>query len=377
MSTGIPKAGASNISGSIITRQPGKALWVLLALVSTSVRLPLWLLYFIPIALRPHLSWTYRQSLLNAIVKQFLYHSASIRFQPTLSLEAGKEKDQFVIMRPPKDDLYQGVLKDAEIKPTAVGGTWYPSLYREGDPARRVILHFHGGAYVMGAGRKEDCAYPAKLLVKHVADKAFFLQYRLSSKPGGRFPAALQDAVTSYRYLLDLSIPASSIVVSGDSAGGNLVIALLRYLADHKGLMPSPAAVLLWSPWVNLTRCKEDGYVEINHNYSTDYLTSPLVLWGARTFIPDFMDPENGYISPYNAPFATETPLWVQCCGLEVLRDEDEHFAEVMRGVPGNKVGFHEEPDAPHDILQVGNILGMEEKAENVVKLARKFLDSL
>ncbi|MCJ1249399.1 hypothetical protein MMC30_006622 [Trapelia coarctata] len=377
MATRTPTAGTSNISGSFITRQPGTALWVLLALVSTSIRLPIWLLYFIPKSLRPHPNWTYRQAMLNAIIKQFLYHNASMRIQAPVSLEPGKEKRQFVVMQPAKDDSYQGVIKDAEIKPTAVGGTWYPSLYREGDPAQRIVLHYHGGAYVMGTGRKEDAGYAAKLLVKHVADKAFFPQYRLSSGPGGRFPAALQDAVTSYQYLLDLGIPASSIVVSGDSAGGNLVIAFLRYLADHKGLMLGPAAALLWSPWVNLDKCKEDGYVETIRNFATDYLTSPFVLWGATTFIPDFMSAEDTYISPYNAPFATETPLWIQTCGLEVLRDEDEHFAEVMRGVQGNKVEFHEEPDASHDILLLGNVLGMEDKAENVAKLARKFLDSL
>lgn len=379
MATAKVTAGTTTVApgGGFATRQPGKALWLLVAIVSTSFRLPIWLLYYIPQSRRPNPRWTYRQAILNAVVKQIVYHSASMRLQKPLSLESGKEKERFVVMKPSREDLYQGVLKDAEIKPTAVGGTWYPSLYREGDPAHRIILHFHGGAYVTLTGRKEDSGYAAKLLLKHVADRAFFPQYRLSSASGGRFPAALQDAVTSYQYLLDLGIPAASIVVSGDSAGGNLAIALLRYLADHKGLMPSPSAALLWSPWINLANCKDHGYAENNRNYSTDYLSSLFVIWGASTFIPDFMDPEDDYLSPHNSPFATETPLWVQTCGAEILRDEDEGFAEMMRGVHGNKVDFHEEPDASHDLLLVGNMLGMEEKAENVAQVARKFLDSL
>lgn len=379
MATGKVTAGTTTAApgGGFATRQPGKALWLLVALASTSVRLPLWLLYYIPKSLRPNPRWTYRQALLNAVLKQMIYHAASIRYQKPLSLEPGEEKERFVVMTPAREDLYQGVLQDAEIKPTAVGGTWYPTRYREGDPAQRIILHFHGGAYATFTGRKEDCGYAAGLLTKHVADKAFFPQYRLSSASGGRFPAALQDAVSSYQYLLDLGIPAASIVVSGDSAGGNLAIAFLRYLADHKGLMPSPSAALLWSPWVNLAKCKDHGYVENLRNYSTDYLSSPFVVWGASTFIPDFMDPEDAYLSPHNSPFATETPLWIQTCGAEVLRDEDEGFAEIMKGVDGNKVDFHEEPDASHDILILGKMLGMEEKAEKIAKLARKFLDSL
>ena len=189
---------ASSPGGSFITRQPGKALWLLFGIVSTSVRLPLWLLYNIPKSLRPHSKWSYRQAILNKIVKQLIYHTASIRIQTSTFLEPGDEKECFVVMQPAKDDLYRGVLKDAEIKPMAVGGTWYPSLFREGDSAQRIILHFHGETYVVGSGRKADSAYAAHLLVKHVAEKVFFPQYRLSARPGGRFPAALQDAVTSY-----------------------------------------------------------------------------------------------------------------------------------------------------------------------------------
>lgn len=377
MSTGKPTAHTTGGSGSFITKQPGKALWTLLAIVSTSVKFPLWLLYYIPKSLRQHQSLSYKQAVLSAFVKHFLYHTALIHIQTPTPLEPGKEKERFVVMQPSKEDLYQGVLKDAEIKPTAVGGTWYPSLYSKGDSPKKVVLHFHGGAYVIGTGRERDAGFAAKLLVEHVAEKAFLPQYRLSSKPGGRFPAALQDAVTSYQYLLDLGIPASSIVVSGDSAGGNLAITLLRYLTDHKGLMPAPSAALLWSPWVNLVGCNEAGIVERNRNFATDYLTSPLIVWGTRGFVPDFMEANNPYISPYNAPFATETPLWVQTCSLETLRDDDEHFAKVMKGVHGNRVEFHEEPGAPHDILLTGDLLGMEAKAGKISKLARKFLDSL
>ena len=172
-------------------------------------------------------------------------------------------------------------------------------------------------------------------------------------------------------------MPASSIVVSGNSAGKNLAVALLCYISDQKGVMPDPAAALLWSPWLNLTQYKDPGHVERNSHFSTDYLTPPFVTWDARAFIPDFMNAENDYISPYNFLFRTETPLWIQTGGLEVLREKNEQFAELIKGIHNNKINFYIKPDVFYNILLLGNMLGIKKMAENVAGLARKFLDSL
>lgn len=70
--------------------------------------------------------------------------------------------------------------------------------------------------------------------------------------PESPFPAAIHDAVASYKYLVDdLKIPPPSITVGGDSAGGNLAMALILYLRDHD--MPQVGSALLISPWVDLT----------------------------------------------------------------------------------------------------------------------------
>lgn len=81
------------------------------------------------------------------------------------------------------------------------------------------------------------------------ASHVFMPQYRLSSHADCQFPAALQDAVTSYSYLTqELGVPGSKIILSGDSAGGNLVLALLRYLADYteRLALQVPSAAWLW-----------------------------------------------------------------------------------------------------------------------------------
>lgn len=72
------------------------------------------------------------------------------------------------------------------------------------------------------------------------------MHYRLAPDPACTFPAAVQDAVTTYKYLLGMNAPALRITESVDSAGGNIAIALLRHFssADGNGL-PSPSAAIL------------------------------------------------------------------------------------------------------------------------------------
>lgn len=60
--------------------------------------------------------------------------------------------------------------------------------------------------------------------------------YRLASNPKARFPAQLQDAISSLQYLLDQGVNPRQIVLSGDSAGANILISLLRYMAGHPEL---------------------------------------------------------------------------------------------------------------------------------------------
>ena len=68
-----------------------------------------------------------------------------------------------------------------------------------------------------------------------------------SENTGGRFPAALQDALTSYVYLIfDLAILPSNIILSGDSAGGHMALQLLRYISDHGAELSLPLPQCAW-----------------------------------------------------------------------------------------------------------------------------------
>jgi acetyl esterase/lipase len=111
----------------------------------------------------------------------------------------------------------------------------------------RVTLYLHGGGYVMGS-----LATHAELMgriARHTEAHVIGLDYRLA--PEHPYPAAVDDAVAAYRWLLDQGIAARRIVIAGDSAGGGLSLATL--LAARGDGLPLPAAAVLFSPWTDLT----------------------------------------------------------------------------------------------------------------------------
>ncbi|KAL8950169.1 MAG: hypothetical protein Q9222_003776 [Ikaeria aurantiellina] len=368
---------------SLLPYQPFKALYLALVIPFILLRFPLWLIYFLPRFLRQHPSWTFRQALTVHLFKTTFHHFCRVRVHPHWTLAPGAEKDQFERISPKtstKPELYDTPVlnSDSSIKPVEIGGTWFPHLFNPSSPTHRkhVILHFHGGAFVVGDGRKADLGFGASLLTTNVPSAYVLgLQYRIASNPGCRFPAALQDAVTGYQHLLDKGIPASSIILSGDSAGANLAIALLRYITEHPHLqIPKPRAALLWCPWSNPGGAMQPRPCSSNRNYGTDFLVDVFGEWGIRDYAPH--DPQNPYVSPRDHPFLCEgVPMWVQFGSLEVLADDVVRFAEVMRKVEGNEVEVHEVVGAPHDVFIIGGILGFKGMAGGMAEVMGRWLN--
>ena len=263
-----------------------------------------------------------------------------------------------------------------------VGGTWYPGSYSPDSQEKRkgVILHFHGGAYIIGDGRKEDLGFGAGLMTRNTEYWVLGLQYRVSSNPDCRFPAALQDAVTGYQFLLDKGFAANEIIVSGDSAGANLAIALLRYFEEfgsETGL-PKPKAALLWCAWLNPGRSTQPHSCSSNPRYRTDYLCDAFPERGVETYAPpgSGIDATGPWVSPKNYPFECKgVPMWFQYGSLEISADDVQVFAYGMRE-EGNEVVVHED-EAPHDILMVGGRTGFEEKAEGMGRAMGRWVGGL
>jgi epsilon-lactone hydrolase len=109
-----------------------------------------------------------------------------------------------------------------------------------------VVLYLHGGGYVIGSPR--SYRHLAAAIARAAGSRALLLDYRLA--PEHPFPAALEDAIAAYRWLLGQGLAPGRIVLAGDSAGGGLTIATL--LALRQRGLPRPGGGVCISPWVDL-----------------------------------------------------------------------------------------------------------------------------
>jgi acetyl esterase/lipase len=373
----------------LLTRQPIKGLYVLFALTVELARLPLWLLKYIHPYGRQHPQWTFRQALGVRVFHALLHHLARMRVKTPLRLSPGAEKERFIVIEPPRSELFVGPLKgDANVKPIAIGASWYPApLTKSSDTSSlTVILHLHGGAFVLGDGRKEASGYSVSKLLKNTpATHVLAPQYRLSTLPpsptSNPFPAALQDCLSAYMYLVEeLKISPRNIVFSGDSAGGNAAIALLRYIVEYGRELgiPNPGAALLWSPWVEPAESVHEEKLLANRNYGTDYLPHTFTSWGGRAYAgaAGLEILKSPYISMKGKPFKTEVPMWMNTGGLEILCGDDLAWAEGMNKA-GSEVEIDVEEKAPHDILLLGDNLGFDAEANACAKRAGEWLKGL
>jgi acetyl esterase/lipase len=371
----------------IVTTQPFKGIYVLSAFGFELARLPIFILKYLTSYGRQNPEWTFRQAIAVRLFFSILYHLATLQMKTALPLSAGKESERWITIKPAKDGKYKGPLRsNADVKPEEIGATWYPApLTGSSDMSNiKVILHIHGGAFVIGDGRSQDSGPFSKRLLKHAgATHIICPQYRLSTLPKSKtsnpFPAGLQDSLTSYLYLInDLKISPKDIILSGDSAGANLAIALLRYISDYGSDLdiPHPSACLLWSPWIDPsdTSC---SFVHDNANYATDYLSPAFTLWGANAYagLPGLSTLKQPYINNKLKMFKTEVPLWVHAGDAEILYPDDKEWAEKMKN-HGNDVTFVSEKGVPHDIMAVGHMMGFEKEAVNSTKQAGEWLRS-
>lgn len=354
------------------TRQPGKGIVTILFLALLPLRFIFTLLYYSPRFLREHPQWTYRQAVSRAVFRMFWAYASVVEFRMSKSLESGADKERFIIMEPAEESAYRDILHDATVRPAKTGGMWYPKLYSPAEDAKKVIvLHFHGGGYVIGGCRPTEGGWGPDLLAKRVAGLILCPQYRLAVDAKTRFPAAIQDGLTAYRYLLSGGIPASDIVLSGDSAGGNLAVNLMRYLVEHQGVMPLPRAVLLWSPWLDLAI--NFTTIEKNPHYKTDYIPSSFARWATRAYLGN-LPANHPYVSPCGNEFGTPVPIFVHTCTEEILHDEHMKFFHSMMKIPGNRLKLFQSAHAPHDIFGAGQILGFEQETLKAIDAASRFI---
>ena len=194
---------------------------------------------------------------------------------------------------------------------------------KENPSQDHVILQLHGGGY-MGAVR--NAYYVFAGLYNEVSHGCNVLTPDYRVAPEHPYPAALEDAVASYQWLLDKGYYGEQIIVAGDSAGGGLAMALCMYLKDHH--MPMPGGVVAMSPWTDLTASGE--------SYETNYERDPL--FGNTTdsliYVNDYAgdhDKMDCYISPLFGDFRGFPPMLIQVGSLEMLLSDSVSVAAKAR----------------------------------------------
>ena len=179
-----------------------------------------------------------------------------------------------------------------------------------------AVLYLHGGGYVVCSPQTHR-----SLTTRIAVDNAMPVlvpHYRLA--PEHPFPAALEDALESYRWLLARGF--TRIVLAGDSAGGHLAASLAAEISRHE--LPAPVGMVLYSPWVDLS-CElslaEDALVR------DPYISPRSAQRVARLVTGHQMDPRLALLS---LEWSELPPVLIQLGGAEVLRPEGEAFAELL-----------------------------------------------
>lgn len=187
-------------------------------------------------------------------------------------------------------------------------------------PMDGTLLYLHGGGFVMGSLPMYQHLVAS---LGHAAGmRGVYTDYRLA--PEHPFPAALDDAYAAYRALL--ADPQSGpIALAGDSAGGNLVLALLLRLKDEG--LPLPISTVAICPVVDLAFC----YPSLSTNAQTEYLLAPD--WGKRSMDCYIVkqDIANPYMSPIHGDFTGVTPVQIHYDSCESLADDGRLMAEHLK----------------------------------------------
>jgi len=229
-----------------------------------------------------------------------------------------------------------------------VNGEWA----ERSTPATTTMMYIHGGGFVACSPQTHR---PITAAFARRGFRVFAPAYRLA--PEHPFPAAIDDVVTAWRALRQKV--EGPIVVAGDSAGGNLALALMISLRDQGESLPAAAA--LFSPATDFVGTGNSH----QENSRRDAMFRPEILAQFRIAYLGTTDPKHPLVSPLYADLRGLPPLFIEVGQKEVLRDDAVRLAERAK-----EVGVHAElkvwPVVPH----------VWQMADGFIPEARRSLDA-
>ncbi|CAO1638310.1 unnamed protein product [Sympodiomycopsis kandeliae] len=339
----------------IWSRYPWKALYLVYFGLSVGfVFLPWFAFVSIFPSMRARASWTWKRSTMVRLYR----HGTRLTFRTHTNLSRDLSKPvphsetlhcKFIwIEGTPQEDI-RGELRRAmemqKIESTRTCGFWYgeplsddlcsaseaigagsKGVGRRAGVDEKVVYHLHGGAYWIGTAHEDDVTAAvntqvlrylselyksgeSKATKSNRCTRSLSLDYRLSvpNRPRlGSYPAALLDAVAGYLYLIRFcGFKPQNVIVAGDSAGGNLALALCRYLRDEK-IEGMPGSLLLLSPWADVSRSHSGPlgmpnlFSSVNLNKDADIISNSVAFrnTAVSAFIGDLPAKET-YTNPY------------------------------------------------------------------------------
>ena len=209
--------------------------------------------------------------------------------------------------------------------------TWDREIKPTQNPSDFVVLHFHGGGYV--AAMKRHYKMLAGLY-SEVGRGATVVTVDYRVAPEHVFPAAFEDAITAYEWLLEEGYKGSQIVLAGDSAGGGLAMALTHYIKST--YMPTPAGIVAMSPWADHT-ASGSSYKE-NFDIDPVFGNDRANLIMENPYVGD-ADPRDPRISPLFGDFTGFPPMLIQAGTDEMLLSDSEGVAAKARSA-GVRIRF-------------------------------------
>jgi epsilon-lactone hydrolase len=241
-----------------------------------------------------------------------------LRSQPVVKPDASVQEaragfEQIASMFPVDADIKREVVDAGGVK-----AEWVSAPDAE---VRRAILYLHGGGYVIGSINTHRSL--AARLSRASKARVLVIDYRLA--PEHPHPAAVEDSVAAYRWMLGQGLKPARIAVAGDSAGGGLTVATLVAIRDAKLTLPAAGACL--SPWVDL-----EG---IGGSMKTKADVDPIVQKaGIEQMAAAYLagkDPRTPLAAPLYADLTGLPPLLIQVGTAETLLDDASRLAERAR----------------------------------------------
>lgn len=226
-----------------------------------------------------------------------------------------------------RDAFHQRSIQQGKVAPgtrvehTEAGGCKAEWLFSPAPEPGPTILHFHGGAYVFASARTHR-GFVSQILARS-GGKALVLDYRLA--PENPFPAALDDAIAAYRWLLAQSVPPAQIAFAGESAGAGLALATMLRARDEG--LPLPSCAALVSPWVDLTH----SGASFVGNEGRDVLLRGVQLESWAGMYARDHDRKDPLVSPVFADLHGLPPLWMCVDRDELLYSETVLLADRVK----------------------------------------------